>query len=345
MSEPQSIEDLIVGWEVYLQRMFLDAVYAMRDRAQIGLLAQMLERGDIEGAVRAVGLDPVDFRGLEAGIATAFEAGGRLTTTQIPGTKDPSGYVLKIQFDVRAPEAEAFLRSHSAQQVVEINDDQRAMLRQHLTVAMEEGRNPRTVASEVVGKVNPATGRREGGVLGLASSQVEWVHSYEARLRSGDPAEMKKALEMTLRDKRFDKTVEKAIREGSPIPAEKIDRMVVSYRNRALTYRSETIGRLEAMTALSEGRDQAWRQAIAKGQVRAEHLIKTWKTAKDEKVRGTHRVLEGKIVGFDESFLSPSGAMLRYPHDPKAPGYEIIGCRCTASYRLDYTGKIRRGDA
>jgi uncharacterized protein with gpF-like domain len=142
---------------------------------------------------------------------------------------------------------------------------------------------------------------------------------------------------MGLRDKRFDKTVEKAIREGTPIPAEKIDRMVVSYRNRALTYRSETIGRLEPMTALSEGRDQAWRQAIAKGQVKAEHLIKTWKTAKDEKVRGTHRALEGKIVGFEESFLSPSGALLRYPHDPKAPGYEIIGCRCTASYRLWYS--------
>lgn len=344
MADNRTLDQLVDEWAPRLSRAFLDAVYAMRDRVQIALLVEMLERGDIDGAIRAVGLDPVAFRALDAGLAQAFEDGGRLTTGQIPASRDANGYLLKVQFDVRDPAAEQWLREFGADLITEIEHDTREMVRQRLVEGIERGENPRTVALDLTGRINPATGIREGGLIGLTSSQASWVRAYETRLRSGDPAQMREALEMSLRDKRYDRTVEKAIRDGVPVPADKAAKMVAAYKNGALSYRAETIGRLEAMTSLSEGRDQGWRQAIQKGQVKVDQIIKTWKSAKDEKVRGTHRALDGKIVGFEDLFVSPSGARLRYPHDRSAPLAETAGCRCTASYRLDYTGKIRRGE-
>lgn len=345
MPKAKSLADLTDELGPKLQRAFLEAVYQLRGRVQIGLLIEMLEKRDIEGAVRAVGLDPVAFRSLDAGIGQAFETGGASATANIPAVKDAAGYLLKTGFNVRAPRAEAYLRDYSSTLIKEIADDQRTMIRQHLTAAMEAGKNPTAIAKDLVGSINKTTGRREGGVIGLTASQEEWVRSFEARLKSGDPGEMQKALGMSLRDKRYDRTIAKAIRDGKPLTSDQIGKMVTSYRNRALTYRAETIGRTEAMTALSEGQHQGWQQAIDAGQVEEQYLFKGWSSAMDGRVRHTHAALNGKRVKFNESFVSPSGARLRFPHDPNAPAAERVKCRCTAVYKLDYTEKYRRQNA
>ena len=90
---------------------------------------------------------------------------------------------------------------------------------------------------------------------------------------------MQAAIEMSLRDKRFDRTVAKAIREGKRIPAPMVAKMVEAYKNRALRYRAEVIGRTEAMTSLHEAQMQGWRQGIDRGQVKVETLVKVWASA------------------------------------------------------------------
>lgn len=55
---------------------------------------------------------------------------------------------------------------------------------------------------------------------------------------------------------------------------------------------------------------------------------KQWHSRRDSRVRETHRVLDGKKVPMGSPFVSPSGAKLRYPGDPKAPIAEVINCRC-----------------
>ena len=336
-----SIEQLVEVWAPKLSRAFLEAVYAARDRVQIELLFKMLERGDVDGALRAVGLDPVAFRALDAGISEAFEAGGKLTADQIPATRDPDGFLLKVQFDTRNADAERWLREFGADLVTEIERDTREMVRQRIIEGIEKGENPRTVALDLTGRINPATGRREGGLIGLTSSQAKWVASYEARLRSGDPVQMREALSMGLRDKRYDRTVEKAIREGKPIPEYKIDKMVTAYLNSALRYRAEMIGRTEALSALHESQMQGWRQAIAKGQVKVEQLTKAWRSAMDGRERHTHHQLNGQQVAFEEAFISPSGALLRYPHDPMAPTAETVMCRCHMDVKIDFLKGVK----
>ncbi len=336
MIDANRFDQLIDGWSPRLQKAFLKAVYQTRDDVQIGLVAELLEKGDIDGALRAVGLDPVAFNDFDQTISDAYADGGRFTTDGLPALRQPSGHRLEIRFNVRNPRAEADLRQHSSNLVTEIVADQRQMVRQVLTAAMEAGENLRTVALDIAGRINAATGKREGGLLGLTSSQEQWVRSFKARLASGDPAEMRAALGMTLRDKRFDRTVEKAIREERPVPAELLSKMVAAYKNRALRYRGEAIGRTEAMWALHKGAVEAAQQAIDAGQVQESAVQKVWHSAADNRVRETHRALNSDKVGFRAEFVSPSGARLLYPGDPGGGAAEVVACRCWMDLRVDF---------
>lgn len=55
---------------------------------------------------------------------------------------------------------------------------------------------------------------------------------------------------------------------------------------------------------------------------------KTWVSHRDDRVRHTHRVLNGRKVLLAEPFVSPSGASLQHPGDPTAPIEEVARCRC-----------------
>lgn len=55
---------------------------------------------------------------------------------------------------------------------------------------------------------------------------------------------------------------------------------------------------------------------------------KTWVSMRDTRVRDTHRALDGTSVPMDKPFVSPSGAKLRFPGDPRAPISEVARCRC-----------------
>lgn len=55
---------------------------------------------------------------------------------------------------------------------------------------------------------------------------------------------------------------------------------------------------------------------------------KTWRSQEDSRVRDTHRVLNGTTIATAATFVSPSGAKLRFPGDPRAPLSEVANCRC-----------------
>ncbi|ACL61751.1 phage minor head protein [Methylobacterium nodulans] len=332
-----SIADLIDAWAPRLQRAFLAAIADIQDKAQIGVIAALLERGDVNGAVEAVGLDPVAFRALDATTAQAFEDGGTFTVARFPALRQPNGHRLTIRFDVRNPSAEDWLRDHSSRKVTEIVDDQRVMIRAALTAGMVAGRNPRDVALDLVGRINPATGRREGGTIGLTAHQEEWARRYADQLARLDPA----ALTRQLRDKRFDSTVRTAIEQGKALKADQIAKMVLAYRNRALRYRAETIGRTEAMAALHQSQHEATQQAINAGQINPMHVEEIWRTTLDGRERDTHRAMNGQRVRRGQPFVSPSGARLRYPGDPQAPAAEIVNCRCYVEVKVNFLAGVR----
>jgi hypothetical protein len=338
MARANRFDQLIGEWEPRLQRAFLDSIYALRDAAHIDQIVRMLENGDVGGALRAVGIDPVAFRPFDRSIAAAFEAGGNATAAIVPAAVDDAGFRSVFQFSVRNPEAEAWLRMHSGGLIKDIAADQLAAVRNFLSARLAEGANPRTTALDLVGRISATTGRREAGVIGLTSSQEEWVRNYAAELASDNPQQ---ALTRNLRDKRFDRAVMKAANEGKPIPPMIREKMVRAYRNRALRYRAETIARKETITALHTAQEQAMQQAIEAGAVDQTALTYVWRTAHDERVRASHRPMDGQVRRAGMPFTTGAGASLLYPGDPQGPASEVIACRCFREPRIDFLAGIR----
>lgn len=58
---------------------------------------------------------------------------------------------------------------------------------------------------------------------------------------------------------------------------------------------------------------------------------KKWRTQKDNRVRDTHREMEGKTIPIDDYFIV-GGCPLLYPRDPEGELKEIAGCRCALDY-------------
>lgn len=330
-------DQLLDEWSPQLRQAFLNGIYGLRDGAQLEQITRMLERGDIEGALRAVGISEVRFRELDRAMAEAYEAAGNNTANRIPVSVNENGFRTVFLFDVRNVRAEAWLSSYSSEMVREIIDDQRTTIRNFLRAGMEAGANPRTTALDLVGRINPSTGRREGGTIGLTSSQEEWVRRYANELRTNDA----NALTRTLRDKRFDPSVRKAIETGQPIAADTQAKMVRAYRNRALLYRAEGIGLSETHTAMHEAQEESLRQAIEQGIIKAEDVTGAWRTARDERVRETHEDMDGQVRPFGVPFDSPSGATLRYPGDQRAPANERIRCRCWREVKVDFLRGVK----
>lgn len=335
-SQRQRLEQLALQFEPMLARAFLDAVADIASKAEIARIVERLERGDVDGALRAVHIDPAAFVGVEEALRAGYGAGGAAVVGAMPVLKEPDGSRMVLRFDLRNPRAESWLTQHSSGLITRIVEDQREAVRSALTSGMVDGTNPLTVALDVVGRVNRATGRREGGILGLTAQQEQFVRNALAELTSS-PEEMARFLERSRRDKRFDRTIAKAIRDGEPLDKATVDRILGRYKDRLLQLRGETIARTEMLTALNASQREAFEQAIERGAVARQDVRKVWRSAGDAKVRDSHRAMDGESAGMDERF----GNGLLFPHEPGAPPEEVVNCRCGIDYRIDYLANIR----
>lgn len=333
MKDP--LRKLIEAWEPRLSRAFRTAIRAMRDQVVLSELVQRIKAGDIEGAIRLVGLDPAKFRALDKALSDFFEAAGHDITLSIKPQAGPLGLRIAPLFDVRAPSADGWIRNRTGELITQITDDQRALVRQALAPLrsgidpMLTGDTPQKLALDLVGRVSRETGSREGGLIGLTSQQAEWARNYAQEIAGDTPSAA--ALTRKLRDKRFDRTVARAIRDGEPISADLQEKMAAAYRNRALRYRAETIAKAEADAVAIQAQQEAWDQAVARGSVAESALRRFWLTAGDDHVRPTHRAVPGMNkagVRLNEPFETPKGPTMQ-------PGWSFDpGCRCRVRIRV-----------
>lgn len=335
MTEKQLLE-LLKQHEPAVQRAILDGIRDIRDNALLMEIITMIERDDVEGALRALGYNPAVFNRVHVAMVQAFEAGGMMAMMGMPKyTPGETGVKTILRFNVRDPAAEKWIAEKSSELVTGIEDDIRLAVRDTLHDGMARGRNPRSVALDLVGRYDRTTGHREGGVVGLGAREQLWARNVRQRLESLDEG----YFGMGLRDKRFDSTVREAMDSGKPLPAGTVDKLVDRYRARALQHRGETIGRTEALAALNRSEFEATRQALAQSALPPAAAHKIWDSAGDSSVRHSHAELDGQRVGMDEAFVSPvTGARMMHPGDVTlgAPGREVIACRCRVRYDIDF---------
>lgn len=318
---------------------FLAAIEDLRTSADLQRIVLAIQAGNIEAAIAALNLDAAAFDKLLDAFQQSYVAGGGAAVATMPG-RDASGARMVIRFSGRNPRAESWLREQSSVLVTRILDEQRTAVRQALVAGMEKGTAPRTIGLDIVGRIDKTTGKRAGGVLGLSGPQEQYLRSARAELASSDPADLKQYLTRARRDKRFDRTITKAIRDAQPVPADIQRKAATRYEARLLELRGQTIGRKEAMTSLHAGKHEAYLQAVESRSVAESDIRRTWRSAHDGRVRHTHALLNGDTVGLREAFVSPGGARLMYPGDPSAPASETIGCRCDVNYRIDFLANV-----
>lgn len=336
------IAQLTETWEPRVRDAFLAAVDDLRNNADVQRIAEALERNDIDGAMRAVHLDGAALALFESTLQQAYEAGGLATTNAMPPMRDRNGMRAVIRFDGRIPRAEAWLRTTSSNRVTAIIEDQRRSIRSALVSGMEAGRNPLQTALDVAGRYNRTTGRREGGIIGLTSQQAQYVRNARDELLSGDPALMRGYFERERRDRRFDRSVARAIREGRPVDVEMVEKISARYSDRLLQYRGEMVARTETMASLQAAKQESFAQAVDTGAVARQDIRRRWRHSFAGNNRHDHVEMNGQIVGLDEPFIAPDGTPIMYPGDPNAGARHVVACRCDVEYTIDFLGRAVR---
>ncbi|TPK14165.1 head morphogenesis protein [Mesorhizobium sp. B2-5-11] len=338
----QRFDILVSQFEPAVRAAFMEAIDDITSNIVLRRIVERLERGDINGAIAAMHLDPTAFRPLDEAIRAAFNGGGVATVEGMPTLRDPSGHRIVVRWDPRNLAAEQWLQAHSTQLVTGIVQDQQTAIRTALETGLSRGDNPTKTAVAVVGRVSTVTGRREGGIIGLAGPQASFVATAREELLSGDPAQMRNYLERKRRDKRFDKTVAKATADGKTVPAAMVDRITGRYADSLLKLRADTIGLHETFAALGASKDIAFRQQMEKGNLRADVVTKGWKHTPQEHPRMQHVAMQGQVVPFDQSFTAPDGTSIPYPHAPGVPTRHTLGCKCFAEYKIDFVAQLVR---
>jgi hypothetical protein len=343
MPSAREILDALIDFFVPdIRSAFRGAMQDVVDNAIINAMTKALADGDIEAAFRALGFSDAAMRPITAAIERAYEQGGVMTGKTFPKyLNTPSGRAV-FRFDVRNSRSEAWLRDHSSTLITRLTDEARTTVRNVLTEGMNAGNNPRAVALDIVGRIDPATGRRTGGIIGLTVQQERWSMNTRLDLQNLD----ERYFTRQLRDKRFDGIVQKAINDGKPLDNATIEKLVGRYRDNALKYRGETIARTEAIQSLNQSEYDAHRQAMDMGAMKESAVRRHWDSAGDSRVRWSHKSMDRKYhkegVGMEEAFVSPSGAKMMFPGDTSlgAPGDEVIMCRCRVRLKVDWLADL-----
>ncbi len=335
----KELDRLIEKFTPNLRDAFRAAIADIKDRALLQAMVDAIKRGDIDGAFRALGFNDAAMRPLTAMIERAYETGGVVTSQSFPNAmySEAAGRIV-FRFNIRNSRAEAWLRDHSSDLVTRLTEDARAAVRNTLFEGMQEGRNPRSVALDIVGRVDKSTGRRVGGVVGLTVPYERAVAAMRRDLLQLD----ERYFDRERRDKRLDSIVRKSFRDGTPLDAETITRIVGRYSDRLLNLRGETIGRTEALASLNRSQYEAYKQAIDAGAIKQSQIKKVWDDTGDKRTRHSHRDMGIRYakepIDIDEPFVSERGALMMHPGDTSlgAPGGEVINCRCRVRYDADF---------
>lgn len=338
MATLRSLLDYVEQFTPEIRKAFLSAIQDIKDNAVIARIVEKLELGDITGAVQALGIDPAAMRPLTAAIESAFETGGVFMASQFPRTF--TGAVFR--FDVRNSRAEAWLRDNSSTLVTRITEEQLSLVRNTMLDGMTNGINPRSIALDLVGRYDPVTQQRTGGIVGLNQQQKTYLSNARKDLETLDS----RYLTRELRDKRFDGIVQKAIDSGTPLPADQIDKLLTRYSDKMLLNRGETIARTEAIASLNQAQLESVKQMVETGSIDNQDVKREWdSTGRDGRTRDSHLAMDRQRVGPDEPFTTPDGEKLMFPGDTSlgASGDETINCRCRQKLVIDWLRKAREG--
>lgn len=297
---------------------YLAEVRAVESEATVAEVERLLRDGDSEGLVAYLSL------GSMAGFFELFRA------AFIQGANNEA--LGRFRFDSNTWAIINLLMGEGQS----IRDVAQMDLRKSVNVVMGNGQTIRNQALDLIGVRSPLTGRRSGGVVGLPIQMTEWVQSARQQLLSGDRAAMRAYLTRKLRDTALDKFVQ----PGEKLTIEQANTIARAYADRLVKSYSKQLSETMAAQAYNSGRFQSIQQMVERGLITQDQVSKKWRTMRDERVRHSHSVLQGKRAAMSEPFVSGLGGRMLYPCDQSlgATDADVYGCRCSIEYTIKRRG-------
>ena len=257
------------------------------------------------------------------------------------------------RFDGRNPRAEQVARDLSSKLVTNIINDQREAIRAVIEEGITKGRGPRDTALDIVGRVNRATGKREGTILGLHSGQIRVWSKINDALDTAEGArsllikdqatgKWKPALK-SINKATFNRLVS-AVERGEALSKADKALSMRQITNGLLKHRGDMIARTETIASLNAGRAEGMQQLIDAGNITADQVVRVWdSTGADGRTRDSHLAMEGQRRAMNEPFVTPTGYRLMHPGDSSlgAPGSETINCRCVLRFDIDFYAGLK----
>jgi hypothetical protein len=289
-------------------------------------LAEMMRAIELGNAVQS-GVLVGNYAKLAESLRAAYIAGGTAEAADF-GRRG-------VEFDALRPSAQSWIQETQRGAVSIIAREQGEAIQAVISYGQEIGMAPAPLARNLLG-MTTQSGARMGGVVGLTGQDAQWLTNAARQLRSGDPEQMRQYFDRVRRDRRFDGIVQRAIDAGKPVAPADIDKITQRYAARLLETRAEVVASIQAVEAYNAGRAQFYAQLVEDGTDPA-LIRKRWKTQADERVRVSHRAMNGQKVPGSAAFVTPRGALMMHPGDTSmgAPLSEIVRCRCRAIYTIE----------
>lgn len=325
-----------------IRKAFIDAIQGIIDNVTISDLISAINNNDSVAAFDILGFNQATLYPILEQITDTYKQAGYIVGDSFPTSRlvTPSGNSFTFTFDMRNPAVEAYLAQDSSQLVTLLTNEALQNVRTVLQRGAIAGDNPRTTALNLVGRIDPVTKERIGGIIGLTKNQEIWSANMRTDLINLDSNYFSREL----RDKRFDSVVRKAIDSETPLSDDIISKIITSYNNSLLKFRADNVARTETIQAMNAADFAAHAQLVATGAVTASAVEKLWDGVGDKRERWSHRQMDikygqpGSGVGLNEPFILPSGHRLMYPGDTSmgADGAETINCRCRVKAKVNW---------
>lgn len=287
-----------------MRRTYLRAVDALRNSLGVQALTDLVSSGQSLSTLITPAVLQRATMQLRAESKRVVERAFGVSVKNLPGAGKLGGQ-LAVEFNVLNPRVRAALDTLESKILKDFGDTARETLRQHVQAGLDAGAHPRTIARGV------------RDVVGLTPSQERAVRNFRNHLTK--PKHRGAALDYTLRDKRFDRL----IKNGKPLTAPQVDKMVQAYQRRYIAHHANVVAHNTTLNAYRAGQHSSFQEAIDVGLVDESRAYKEWVTVGDDQVRPEHVVMNRQRVPVRLQFSNGR----QYPDE--------WGCRCIAMYGME----------
>lgn len=192
-----------------------------------------------------------------------------------------------IAFDHLSPKVIDGIRTLESEAINTLKGDVKEITRTYIENGLRDGKAPAAVAREL------------RSVIGMAPNQAAAVDNFESMLRAGD----KEALTRVLRDKRYDRAIDKAFADDGLTEAQ-IKTMTSAYKRKMIAYNANLNATTHTRDAYKLGQSLSWQDADAKGVIpEGFQAVKTWIHLDGQAhPRPEHEAMNGETVPADENY-------------------------------------------